>query len=516
MMPQNGNMKLSGKVLLLGHLIMLTGLLTTLGIDFLITRPALASLEEATQRQLAQAIIQSLAQEADTLGRIASDWAEWDQTVTFMLRGDAEYAGENLNPSSFISLRVDHMVFIRNDGRICWSGRYDKTQDVVVLDAGLDELTRRLRALAGPDGALDLQGIVIVGPTPCLAALRQVRPVDLPVLPPGHLLMLRELDNEFWAHLGQVVGTRLTASLRTDGPPYPGGQSSSVISEGGLATTAFKLLPVDLFGRQELEISGKIPRLTEKTGLRVLRMNTVALGFVMVAMVWAFLVLVLRSVVRPIRQLGGLFAELHRSTNFELRSALPNRDEIGDLSREIDGLIATLGDQRRSLERLATTDALTGLPNRRSFDDALDLAWRVCRREQRPLGLVMIDVDHFKWYNDHYGHQGGDFCLRQVAEAVQAAAHRPSDIRARYGGEEFVLVLPGADPAGCKLVAQRLCDAVYALALPHAAAPLGRVSISLGCASVVPGPDQSPAQLVEAADRQLYAAKSAGRNRVAP
>lgn len=176
--------------------------------------------------------------------------------------------------------------------------------------------------------------------------------------------------------------------------------------------------------------------------------------------------------------------------------------------REID-LLA------RKLDALSRTDGLTGLVNRRCFDETLAREWAACQREGEPVGLLFIDVDHFKHFNDHYGHQAGDDCLAQVGRALAQHATRPSDLMARYGGEEFVGLFPRTGPEGIAVIAARILGAVDALAIPHAVSPTrSTVSLSIGAASHVPQAGESPDMLVERADMALYGAKHAGRNRI--
>jgi diguanylate cyclase (GGDEF)-like protein len=184
-----------------------------------------------------------------------------------------------------------------------------------------------------------------------------------------------------------------------------------------------------------------------------------------------------------------------------------------------------LTDQLRAV---ACTDALTGAANRRSFDEALDREWRSALRQRQPLSLLMVDVDHFKAYNDLYGHQDGDGCLRQVAQALEAAVKRPADVVARYGGEEFAVLLPGADRRGAEEVARRLAEELRHRALPHAGSKTAaHITASVGISTFEDGeltrsgePLQAqrtgaqaahPDDLVRAADVALYAAKKAGR-----
>jgi diguanylate cyclase (GGDEF)-like protein len=164
------------------------------------------------------------------------------------------------------------------------------------------------------------------------------------------------------------------------------------------------------------------------------------------------------------------------------------------------------------LEVLNRKDPLTGLANRRTLDETLTAAWNEGRATGRPVGFLMIDIDFFKRYNDHYGHPAGDACLRLLA-ATLADSVRGTDVVARYGGEEFSIILPGADLLTSYQLAERVQMAVVELQQEHAASPDGYLSVSVGAASAVPGPD-SPEDLIRAADRALYGAKHHGRNTV--
>lgn len=181
------------------------------------------------------------------------------------------------------------------------------------------------------------------------------------------------------------------------------------------------------------------------------------------------------------------------------------------LRRETD----LLAEANAQLERLSNVDGLTGLANRRSFDSYLEREWQRAMREKQPLTLIMADVDHFKSFNDTYGHQAGDDCLRQIATVIREGASRATDLAARYGGEEFVVVLPGTETTGAAQVAEKIQASVVGLAIPHkASAAGGFVTISLGVAGIAAGKCASPAELIAAADQAMYEAKQKGRNQV--
>lgn len=169
-----------------------------------------------------------------------------------------------------------------------------------------------------------------------------------------------------------------------------------------------------------------------------------------------------------------------------------------------------------ALEELATTDELTGLANRRKFDDVLEFEWRRAERENTPFSLLMLDTDLFKAYNDTYGHQAGDEALRGIADCIRAGINRPADLAARYGGEEFAVLLPATDHMGAFYIAEAIRARVLALGLTHEKSLYGVVTASIGLACVYPRQKNDPAKLLRAADDALYLAKASGRNRVMP
>jgi diguanylate cyclase (GGDEF)-like protein len=176
----------------------------------------------------------------------------------------------------------------------------------------------------------------------------------------------------------------------------------------------------------------------------------------------------------------------------------------------------TLKAQSDLLRSLAFLDGLTGVANRRRFDEALDAECRRCRRSGAPLALIMVDIDHFKAYNDFYGHQNGDACLRAIAMTLKARFGRSHDLVARYGGEEFVCLMPECDLAAGRAKADEIRAAVVALRIPHCTSPsCDVVTISVGIAVADTTSECTATDLVAAADRGLYQAKRAGRNQVA-
>jgi diguanylate cyclase (GGDEF)-like protein len=247
------------------------------------------------------------------------------------------------------------------------------------------------------------------------------------------------------------------------------------------------------------------------------------------------------NIVHPVSKLTPA-RTLHRRTgNYSPRLEVKRNDELGILAREFNRMLEKLGemntvmeaindqlikdiskrqemenklqDANRELHRLASVDGLTQLSNRRRFDEYLNIEWRRAMRDDHPLSLVIFDVDFFKPYNDTYGHQAGDECLKSIAGVINACIRRGSDLAARYGGEEFALVLPGTDIRGAVQIAESIREKVLGLAIPHEASSVVRsVTLSAGVACVTPRRDTPADILVRTADKALYKAKDRGRN----
>ena len=228
-----------------------------------------------------------------------------------------------------------------------------------------------------------------------------------------------------------------------------------------------------------------------------------------------------RLIVKPIRSLARSARRFGRGELGERIGDKPWVTEFIPLAAALDDMAAELALREHELRTangrlraLAAMDGLTELANRRELDLKLAVEWQLAIELQHPIALLMIDIDHFKLFNDHYGHPEGNSCLRKVGKILSAAIRKDADLAVRYGGEEFVLLLPGADVAEAVDVAERLRRAVEELRIAHAAAPSGHVTISVGVAALVPCAREPAERLIEVADAALYAAKRRGRNAV--
>jgi diguanylate cyclase (GGDEF)-like protein len=226
-------------------------------------------------------------------------------------------------------------------------------------------------------------------------------------------------------------------------------------------------------------------------------------------------------VVRPIRSLVRTAARFGRGDLDARASQEPWVAEFAPLAAALDDMAAKLAAREEELqianehlEELASLDGLTGLANRRAFDRQIEREWQRAREQRKPLALMMVDIDHFKLFNDRYGHVAGDTCLRAVGETLSLVTLEEAVLVGRYGGEEFALLLPGLDVERAAALADEARKAVEDLFINHAESPCSYVTISVGVESMVPEKYQTAADLIEAADNALYDAKHRGRNNV--
>ena len=201
-----------------------------------------------------------------------------------------------------------------------------------------------------------------------------------------------------------------------------------------------------------------------------------------------------------------------------IRSALALKKEMDkrkEREQELLQLTCKLEEAYEQLRQQSSLDGLTEIANRRHFDEYLEVEWKRAQRDHNLISLIMADIDVFKYYNDNYGHQAGDECLRKVAKQMEVVLKRPGDLVARYGGEEFAVILPETDLEGAARVAEEIRTAVEKIAIPHAHSTVSNyITISLGVAASAPSLNSSSDELVNKADQALYRAKQNGRNRV--
>jgi diguanylate cyclase (GGDEF)-like protein len=327
-----------------------------------------------------------------------------------------------------------------------------------------------------------------------------------------------DIDEEFTQDLREATQLNISLSALTADSTATQPQQLEKMQRDG--DDSIHWIVNDTLNRPTLQLTLKLP---PRTGVSNLVSTPLIIAFLIALIGSLFMLgLVERALILPVRALGWHLRRVRQIGDYNLRLKLPNKNELGELSQELNNLVEHVQTQQlqliaqsRELQALSYQDSLTTLANRRRFDQALADNWAMAQRMRKPLALIMCDVDYFKAYNDHYGHQKGDEILRQLAHIISQVVVRTSDLATRFGGEEFAVLLPNTTEEGALHLAQQLQQKLQTANISHEYSHIcRRLTLSIGVAALVPAAEQGPRDLVRMADEALYAAKAAGRNRI--
>lgn len=483
--------------------------------------PALLAKEDEYATAELDRAMRAIDNELTHLSLLNKDWATWDDSYAFMQGSQTGYLESNLDDALvFEDARLRMMAFLTVDGtpyRIAGidpedgsyascPGLFDEcgwatpfVQSLMDKVATGTTETRHTWLLAAPERALVSIWPIVRGDG------------SGPIM--GWLSMVRTMDEEWFARFEEGTGLSLSVdAVESAVDVLPPQTIERADSQAMTATRAIPAAPQDHYLRLQVSLQ----RQSFKASLETFRFAlywTVGLLIVVVVVV---LILLERMVLSPLRQFSVFTQQLQKHADAGPPLHLLNRrDEIGTLAREFQHLLEYQRRQTSSLVELSQRDPLTGLANRRLFDERLASALDLAGRTEQTVALLMVDIDSFKSYNDHYGHPAGDECLKTIAETMRRHFDQPQQLVARTGGEEFSIILPATTPEASRKQAEGLRLAVEALALPHAASTASTVvTVSIGGALFTPAQRRSAEALIDAADDALYAAKQAGRNRV--
>lgn len=499
------------------------GLIWTLGLSLGLGGLGLGVLTAYLQRSFTAIELQDLAQDAQRLqaglaeavaqrARGAREWSHWTAMRDFVLQPDAGFARGNLTPASVATSGLDWLVVLDRDGQALWTVSAD-TADwdaAELLDRGTPR-GQRLYKLPPHEGhcALDRwQGrLQVICQQPIVDSEGAGEPVG--ILLTGETLGVTKLD-ELRSLLGLRFDLLPAEGAAREGLEFAGLPGAQLQVEADRYRLSWPLRVGDQAAHSLLQLDW--PREMRLQMQRVLRGAQIALVAVAVLMALALLVLIELRLVLRLRRLQGQLAAVRRSEQWHLRLPVEGRDELAALATEGNHLLARIEDQVQVLASQSRTDSLTGLANRRGFEERLLESLARCKRSGQPLCLVMLDADHFKQFNDHHGHPAGDRALQTLAQALREVARRADDLAARWGGEEFVLLFEGLPP---QLVAERV-DALRAqlATLPTGPAQALAAPLTVSAGLALARPEDGPESLLQRADAALYRAKAGGRDRL--
>ncbi|MBL3557279.1 MULTISPECIES: diguanylate cyclase [Marinobacter] len=532
-------------------LILLMGILLSLSAFFIqrnVIYPAFHDIEVDYARNNIDRVVRRLEAQRETIDFTVYDWSAWNDTYSFIQTGDPEYIESNLYPETFMNFGFDVALFLDLDGEPVWGKVFDFPSEGGFVDLTETYLDEAVATIAGFRKRIDSEtdidnqntsGIVELDGIPVLFAMRPVVKSDGSGPHQGYVVFGQFLDEELITTLSEQIVQEFSIEpvLDTGVPASSDTYTLEIIDRSALS--ASKIYSIE--GTPSLRATAILPRKITELGKEITFYGVALLVFLCTLLAAALLALFRWMVVKPIMSLKADISSISNAMDYSLRANIRNNDEIGALSREFNSMLgmiesnntellrlnaeltskhqkvleiqSELQSANAELKRLSEHDPLTGLSNRLALEKKLEQAWEILSRTGDPLSVMLADIDHFKLYNDRYGHQAGDEALKQVAVALTEAAQRKSDMAARYGGEEFLLVLPGTDTGAAMEIAASLREQVIAANIEHDYSPVEPfLTISIGISTVVPSSDLTMEDLISAADKALYKVKERGRN----
>lgn len=474
--------------------------------------PALHKEERAVMVQKLEQIERSLQISQQELLAQARDWAIWDDTYEFIQGNYPGYTDTNFSQQMFEEMRYQVMAFFDAEGEVYFiaginpaTGGYHTCRNFERECRWVADMVRIMQASIEEDpqqGKSDLYA----GSPPLMVASNPILRTDESGPPQGWLFQIRPMDDEWLAIIENYTGLAATLSMVESG-----NHNDTAITITGNTIQAQRFLPTYPLNEQ-VALGTQLSRTSYVASLETFRYMLLWTACLMLLVIALVLLLLERIILQPLRTLTQFTQQV--SVDSAVSANLIKRsDEIGVLARAFQRQFKHQQQLNAELIELSTHDPLTGLPNRRLFDQRLQEVVNIALASGQSLSVMMIDIDHFKLFNDHYGHLEGDVCLQRVAQAMHDVATAHGFFIARTGGEEFSAMLPATSATQAVEKSQALSQAIDQLQHPHQVSPVASyVTVSIGISQLDREGAITPSGLMAAADQALYAAKAAGRH----
>lgn len=523
--------------------------LTVIGLQRYIVNTEFQYLEHEFAKLNIDRITNRFSVELNSIDTTVYDWSAWNDTYVFAQNRNEAYVEANLYPDTFANLGTNIAIFINRQGDVLWAGIYEFQPGAEVVDRTerlVESLLPQVMALTKHiDFNMDVidqvhRGLFNFDGLPVLFSMRPIYNSFGEGEAKGYLLFGKTLSEAVLAQLqADVALTFEISEIMNPGSLADLPRYAIVAAEGAPLRIRQPFQPSETGG---FLVMTEIDKRFTQIGLastRTVILAFVVIGLLVIISTWWWLQ---RTTILPIKRLKNSIVATTNNKDYSQRLVVTSSDEVSALAMNFNNLLETVEHRTKvlnytneqlqkeqqhlkvlqtELERanaelkiLSEKDALTGLYNRMAMERKLMQEWNVLRRKNQPLSVLMIDIDRFKEYNDLYGHQAGDDCLRRVAIVLSSIAHRASDMVARYGGEEFILILPGIEFEEAHQMAHNLLHSIEVESIEHAHGEQGHLTFSIGVACVIPNETQTVQGLIRNADEALYRAKKQGRNRV--
>lgn len=494
------------------------GVMTTIAVVLLFRDLNLSFAEIETndaQHEMHQ-LIRNFEAELEHLDELNTDWANWDGLYQFAVDGNEAFQSTEIAPPTLISAKLNLMAVLDTKGNRRVAHAVDlETGNAVKIEA-FEPALQLVGISQKSHGPGHRCGLARNAPELMLMCWQPIRRADHTGDNVGTLIMGRLFRPGMLKRMREQSGLNFTVtSLPTSQERFPLARDYHIgfdamrFDENTPGKLNTRL--VDLQGEPVLGLSLHFPQEVSRQGEIVSWRVVMTLTIVTLLNGIALMIGVHYLLTRRLKKLSLEVAKIAQDGDWSMHvSHLSGKDELVSLSRHINRLLDVIRRKTDALETLTLTDPMTHIANRRAFDRCLATEMAQSSRDGKPLALLLVDVDFFKRYNDHYGHPAGDEVLKAVAQCLASLANRPHDLAARIGGEEFALVLHDTHQTGAYHVAEQLRAAIAARHIEHADSPVGpHLTVSIGIA--IAG-KETPSSLISRADLAVYKAKDAGRN----
>lgn len=492
---------------------------------------AFVTLEKEDAENDMNRITQALDNEITHLNNLNNDWATWDDSYSFVDNKNDKFIESNLSDYIFSQTGLDVIYIVDNKMNVVWGKIYDKyKKSEVFLDEIPNDLFPENHPLLIGDyrennlPSVRKTGIFNTEKGPLLVSIELILTSKGKGPPNGYMIMGIFINEELINKIIDQTKVSFEIIYLYNEPqviPYQEvieGLEETIlyfeIDETNNDSYNLYKYYRDIEKNPSFIIKSKFPRSISVHGKKVIAFATIYLIATGVIVLFVIILLVNRYAVNPLYVLDKHMIEIIKKNDFSIRIKSNRNDEIGDLSNAFDFFIGKIEAQKKQLEDLSTIDGLTNIANRRKFDCTLMSEFERHKRFRSTIALLLIDVDYFKLYNDFYGHQAGDECLKKIGALLEKYSKRAGELAARYGGEEFVLIYSNCKKEDVLNISNNLIQDVKALNIEHKKSEItDHVTFSIGIALYVPEIGDDPSVIIKMADEALYKSKNKGRNR---
>lgn len=487
--------------------------------------PTYIVLEKNLLESSMEQITHSLKNEAEQFQQFATRWSIWDELADYVQTKDQQFVLENFAVDQLKNSHLNAAAIFTPNGQIIMHNDDNQIDSNVLLSKLLKNNTSLPLSIMHIDHLVTREdqgnsGFYVLGNKVILVDINPIYPTLPAGDPQGYILFARTMTTDALSKLHQTTGSDFTLTSISAIAPRIQQQlkdsKSNVVSDSTSTDIyAYTLFP-DLNGENNIVISLKMERKLFKRAqenTQIFIFIGIGVGIVFILNALLFMQFI---ILKPIHTLRRQMDLIIKSKIFKpIAQISQTKDEFSDLTQHFNSLIEHVIEQNKALEDLSLTDPLTSLQNRRSLDQFVTTQGGFLKRERKPLSVIMIDIDHFKLYNDTYGHVQGDAIIIKVAQAILQNTNRSSDFIARYGGEEFIIILPDTPIEGAEIIANNIRNEIAKMHIPHAGSTTAPfVTVSIGVSYALLKDKIQIFQLIEKADNALYDAKAQGRNTV--